>query len=156
MATNEVRLLLAIVPDEGAAKLLIPAVDLAQRKNAKITAVCAMEPLTEFGQSLVNTYLLPEAGVSVHQQSIGQIKEGLMQQIQQVCKDAADQGIIDDIRVIDGRAEHVILNLADELDVSMIVMGAHRHSRAAEALLGTTTFRVLHSATRPVLVIPHE
>ena len=32
-------------------------------------------------------------------------------------------------------------------------MGSHRHTVLGDAMLGTTTSKVLHSATQPVLVV---
>ena len=32
-------------------------------------------------------------------------------------------------------------------------MGAHRHTVIGDAMLGTTTHKVLHSASQPVLVV---
>lgn len=48
----------------------------------------------------------------------------------------------------------MILEQADQLDASTIVIGSHGHSAAAERVIGGAAHRVLNHAHRPVLMIP--
>jgi nucleotide-binding universal stress UspA family protein len=50
-----------------------------------------------------------------------------------------------------GRA---LLDVADRLDATAIVLGTHGRTAVEDALLGSVSSEVLHHATRPVLVIP--
>jgi nucleotide-binding universal stress UspA family protein len=52
-----------------------------------------------------------------------------------------------------GKAAPTILRIAEAEDVALIVLGAGRHT-AIGGLLGSVAARVVHQATRPVLVIP--
>ena len=54
---------------------------------------------------------------------------------------------------VSGRPAPTILRVADELDASVIVLGAARRG-ALEGLLGSVSARVVQHARRPVLVIP--
>jgi nucleotide-binding universal stress UspA family protein len=47
-----------------------------------------------------------------------------------------------------------ILEQADQLDASTIVIGSHGHSAAMERVIGGAAHRVLNQARRPVLMIP--
>jgi nucleotide-binding universal stress UspA family protein len=49
-----------------------------------------------------------------------------------------------------------ILEAATETDVSLVVMGAKGESRLREAILGSTTKKIIAEAPCPVLVIPHK
>lgn len=49
-----------------------------------------------------------------------------------------------------------IVSLAQEREVDLIVIGMHGHGFLGHALAGSTTERVLHHATCPVLVVPHR
>uniref|UniRef100_A0A7C4EMW2 Universal stress protein n=1 Tax=Fundidesulfovibrio putealis TaxID=270496 RepID=A0A7C4EMW2_9BACT len=51
-----------------------------------------------------------------------------------------------------GRPEHVILNVQEELDCDLIVLGARGQSELEELLMGSVASKVLHNATCPVLV----
>ncbi|HEX8975249.1 MAG TPA: universal stress protein [Solirubrobacteraceae bacterium] len=47
-----------------------------------------------------------------------------------------------------------ILEVADELDASLLVVGTHGVTAAADALLGSVSHGLLHHSERPVLVVP--
>lgn len=52
-----------------------------------------------------------------------------------------------------GHADEEILNFANEKDMDLIVMGAYGHTRIKEAILGSTTERVMRNATIPLLLV---
>jgi len=47
----------------------------------------------------------------------------------------------------------IILDVADDLDAALIVIGTHKRSGQGVYLMGTTTQRVLLDASAPVLVV---
>lgn len=49
---------------------------------------------------------------------------------------------------------HAIVEVADEISADVIVMGTRGLSTLAALVVGSTTFKVLHASTRPVLVVP--
>jgi nucleotide-binding universal stress UspA family protein len=53
-----------------------------------------------------------------------------------------------------GAEWRTILDVADELDAQLIVLGARGLSRVESAILGSVSNAVLHHAKRPVLVVP--
>jgi nucleotide-binding universal stress UspA family protein len=53
-----------------------------------------------------------------------------------------------------GVAAEVILAIADEVDASLIVMGARRVPSLAEMLLGSVSHQVVRRSRRPVLFVP--
>ncbi|GAA2616450.1 universal stress protein [Actinomadura fulvescens] len=48
-----------------------------------------------------------------------------------------------------------IVDVADELDASLVVTGSRGLARARSVLLGSVSDRVLHHVKRPVLIVPH-
>lgn len=58
-----------------------------------------------------------------------------------------------DERVAVGRAYQEVLRVAQELDVGVIVMGAHGQHALDRLFFGSTTHRVIHGAQRPVLTL---
>lgn len=56
---------------------------------------------------------------------------------------------------IAGRPAEVILDVADALDGTLIVMGNRGRGRIAAALLGSVSTAVVSRAAGPVLVVPH-
>ena len=134
------------------------AMSLAHQYDARIVAVHGMEPLSTFAQSLVELHVPQERSEEMHRQAREQVGERLRERIQRLCEieNAADPGEcdrIDDIRVVEGQPAQVVLQAAREVQADLIVMGSHRHTVIGDAVLGTTTHKVLHGSTVPVLVV---
>lgn len=53
-------------------------------------------------------------------------------------------------------ASEAIINAADELDIELIVIGSRGLRGLKATVLGSTSANVLHSSTRPTLVIPSD
>jgi nucleotide-binding universal stress UspA family protein len=66
----------------------------------------------------------------------------------------AQEGIEVRLHEVAGVVAEQILNLADQLDANMIVMGRHGHGAMYTLLLGSATQGVLKHSTRPVLLVP--
>jgi nucleotide-binding universal stress UspA family protein len=56
----------------------------------------------------------------------------------------------------EGSESQTILSEADATDADVIVCGSRGRGAVARSLLGSTSTRVLHHATRPVLVVPAD
>jgi len=152
------RILYGTALSAGAPYVFGHALGLAQQYDAHITVVHAMEPLTGFAQSLVDTYLMPEKNAALHQENLQKVQNTLKAKLEKncqegVCNDAKGETRVDEIRVLEGRPELVLLNEAKRCGADLIVIGTHRHSAAHDALLGSTANRVIHSAEIPVLLV---
>lgn len=64
--------------------------------------------------------------------------------------DVADLGW--DVRVVYGSPPDVLLDVADDVDAAMIVVGSR--ADRPELALGSTSTHVVHHADRPVVVVP--
>ena len=49
-----------------------------------------------------------------------------------------------------------LARLADEVDASMIIVGIHGRGNLADRLLGSTTYKLAHRTTRPVVIVPAD
>jgi nucleotide-binding universal stress UspA family protein len=134
------------------------ALVLAKQHDANIVAVHAMEPLTPFAQSLVELHISHEQSEEIHRQAREAAKAKLRERIERLCtmenggSDLASCRVTE-IRIVEGQPAQVVLAAAAETGADLIVMGSHRHTVLGDALLGTTTHKVLHGADRPVLVV---
>jgi nucleotide-binding universal stress UspA family protein len=142
----------------GAPYVFRYALAVARQHNAKIVAVHGMEPLTPFGQNLVEQYISHDMSEEMHKKARETVKEQLQQRMEQLCtmecNGKADcQNIVSSIQVIEGYPAQVILDVADNCSADMIIMGAHHHTIVGEVMLGGTTRKVLHNANQPVLVV---
>jgi nucleotide-binding universal stress UspA family protein len=134
------------------------ALSLAQQYQAKIAIVHGMEPLSPFAQSLVELHVSHEKSVEMHRQAREKVKENIEKRLalfceKELCSDPEGRSRVCSIRVREGIPSQVILQEARETGADLIVMGSHRHTVLGDAMLGTTTHKVLHSTSLPVLVV---
>lgn len=142
----------------GAPQVFRHALGLAQQYDARIVIVHAAEPLSTFGQSLVELHVSHADSEKMHRDAREQVKNAIVARLHAFCEAELERAAdgeqrVSDIFVVEGQASEVILEQASSVDVDLIVLGSHRHSALGEALLGTTTHKVLHRSGRPVLVV---
>ena len=142
----------------GAPYVFRYALALANQHNAQIIAISALEPLPTFAQSLVELHISHEQAEEIHNQTQTRAKELLRERVARLCEKecAIDQVCtqrVSEIRTEEGQPAQVILAAAKEYAVDLIIMGSHRHTMIGDAILGSTTHKVLHSAAQPVLVV---
>ncbi|HUO73494.1 MAG TPA: universal stress protein [Solirubrobacteraceae bacterium] len=66
---------------------------------------------------------------------------------------AAEDGDVDAV-LVEKSAAQALVDLADERDARLIVVGTHGESPIYGALIGSTPHKLLHISHRPVLVVP--
>lgn len=142
----------------GAPYVFRHALALAKQHDAQIIAVSALEPLSNFAQSLVELHISHQQSDQIHDQARKQAKEKLRERITQLCDkecsiDPQCQQRINEICIEEGQPAQVVLRAAQQHGADLIIMGSHRHTVIGDAILGTTTRKVLHSATVPVMVV---
>jgi len=141
----------------GAPYVFRYALALARRHQANIVAVHAIEPLSAFGQSLVEQYISHDVSEAMHEKARESVKTQLQQRLEQLCEDecsdATNQNLVTSTLVVEGYPSQVIMDVADEYAVDLIVMGSHHHTRVGEVILGSTTRKILHTAEQPVFVV---
>jgi nucleotide-binding universal stress UspA family protein len=142
----------------GAPYVFRYALALASQHKARIVAVHAMEPLTPFGQSLVEQYISHESSKEMHGKARENVMSQLKKRMELLCSEECNnvpycENAVASIHVIEGYPHQVILNIAQECSADLIVMGARSHTMVGEFMVGGTTRKVLHSAEKPVLVV---
>lgn len=142
----------------GAPHVFRYALALARQHDAQIIAVSALEPLSTFARSLVELHISHEQSQEIHSKAQAQAKERLRERIARLCDkecgtDQSCRQRVNEIRIEEGQPAQVILAVAKECAVDLIIMGAHRHTMIGDAVLGSTTHKVLHSSAQPVLVV---
>jgi nucleotide-binding universal stress UspA family protein len=130
----------------------------AKQYDAQIIAVSALEKLSPFANSLVELHISQSESKEIHEKAQAQAKGRLQERIKRLCSaecgtDPQYADRLDDIFIKEGPAAQVILSVAKEQNADLIIMGSHRHSALQDAVLGSTTSKVLHSSTIPVLVV---
>jgi nucleotide-binding universal stress UspA family protein len=158
MLPNIKKILYATAMGASAPYVFRYALASAKQYDARIVAVSALEKLSPFANSLVELHISQTQSKEIHEQAQAQAKERLQERIKRLCSaecgsDPQYTDRLDEIIIKEGPAAQVILTVAKEQDVDLIIMGSHRHSVLHDAVLGSTTSKVLHSSTIPVLVV---
>lgn len=134
------------------------AIDMAQKYQARIQIIHSHEALNITAQSMAELYMFQEGMEDAFEQSLQETEETIQTHLEQLCRQelerlAAPAELIAGIRIARKPPRLSILEAIEELQADVVVMGSHRHSVLADALLGSTTMKVLHSSPVPVFVV---
>ena len=141
------RILCAADLTPGSEHTLAMGLSLAEENASRITLLHAVEyPSGEYGAHL---YLaVPEIG-PLRRDRVEQGREALLRAVPDEARDFCDVTE----RVETGTAWRKILQVAEEMDADLIVMGAHTQGALGRALFGSTATHVVRQAPCPVLVV---
>jgi nucleotide-binding universal stress UspA family protein len=141
-----------------APKVFRHAMGLAQKYEARIVIVHALEPLPPSAQSLLELYLPPERSSEIKAESREALVDEIRKRLElfcdkELCVDPAGRNRVTEIRILEGRPAEVVLEEAKRVAADLIVMGSHGHTAVGEILLGATAHQVIQRATAPVLLV---
>jgi nucleotide-binding universal stress UspA family protein len=131
------------------------AIDLAQKRDAKIVILHAVEPLPP----IVRFYgsLGEESKYYQHEKEID--TQLIKNRLQAFCQ-AVDQqvgaclDVVSNILVRVGHPVEEILNVSEEEGCDVIVLGNHGKGFLKQTLLGSVSRSVLDRTRKPVLIVP--
>jgi nucleotide-binding universal stress UspA family protein len=128
----------------------LPAADRALMYVEHLARRCGSEVLVLHAFEVPRRYATIEAYDELHdsfERAAWEVVDDAVGELQKV--EVSARGM-----VREGPAAHVILQVADEEDASLIVLGTRGPSSAAELLLGSVSTEVLRLARCPVLAVP--
>ncbi|EIT85669.1 universal stress protein family [Fictibacillus macauensis ZFHKF-1] len=124
-----------------AARALQHAIQLAQTVHAKLVTILHVNPNLPLGEPLLNIDL--DSLVEEENEAL------LMPALRQL----AHSGISYESHSLDGDPAAVITTYADEHRADVILMGSTGKSMIKEALLGSVSHEVAHTAHCPVIIV---
>ncbi len=148
---TETELRQILVPLDGselAEQALPHAVALAKENDATILLVQAILPLEEL--VLYMPLGAPEFLSDISTEELKQQAEKYLKQVQDRLQ---AEGVASEIAVVEGRPADVIVDLAERESVGLIVMSTHGRSGLGRWVFGSVADKVLHSASRPLLLV---
>ena len=89
--------------------------------------------------------------IAEHEEAIEELGEQVMAGAK---ARAAEQGVEIDARLVPKRAAEALIEVADQRDARMIVVGSFGDPPLKGVILGSTPNKLLHLSERPVLVVP--
>ncbi|HEY2716494.1 MAG TPA: universal stress protein [Solirubrobacterales bacterium] len=115
------------------------ALSLAGELRDRVTVVFGYAPPGIWGGEIAD-----------HEQAIEELGEKMTAEAR---SRAAARGAEIDVELVPKRAPEALLEVADQRDARMIVVGSGGEGTLKGAILGTTPHKLLHLAGRPVLVV---
>jgi nucleotide-binding universal stress UspA family protein len=131
------------------------AVDIAQKRHAKIVILHVIEPVSP----LVRGYVGEDTIIKVQHQNIDAASEEIHQRLKNFCKAVEDKigpclELVSDILVRLGYPVNEILGVAEKEACDLIVLGSHGKGFLEHTFLGSVSRMVLDRTRKPVFVVP--
>lgn len=133
--------------------------ELAEKFDAAITVVHAVEPLGVFADAVLETYVPKDMQLELRQFGMDEVMETIRKQVLDAFKeDFIDSNIdasrIKDVRVIRGQPSDVILDVVKNSQFDLVVMGSHSQRYDWNPTLGSVVSKVLQVSEVPVFMVP--
>lgn len=134
------------------------AVSLAKQTNAKIHFLYVVEPMNPNTASMINSYLADGTVEDLYKRSIEDLQNKVKDRIDKFCLEELDGAEFPGGKpvpdIIAGSPAATIINIAQERNVDLIVMGSHAHSVLNNLFIGSVADKVVNRSTKPVLLVP--
>ena len=135
------------------------AVRMANCYGAKISILYVLEDLPPNVLMIMHAFHGRDRWEELQQSNRDEILQSIRDRIQAFCAEVASNlpecpFIVDDVIVETGHPVERILHYIDHRPCDMVVMGSRGHGLLKEALLGSTSHRVLRRSSKPVLIVP--
>lgn len=129
---------------ESSLRALEYALALAREDDANLTLVHVVESLPETGP------LPPGFDLDGYRRNL---RDGLLERLRGVIPELATEWCKPDAMVVEGKAWHELLRIAEERKADLLVLGVHGRGVLDRLLFGSTTSQVVRRAEVPVLSI---
>ncbi len=134
------------------------AASIANRYGADITVMHALEQLSPYRESLVINVIGDTKWHEIMKRNETEFHDKFRKKIEEFCEGLASDNpscpfIIDKTVIKAGNPVELILDEVEKGGYDLVVMGAHGHKGLADAVMGSTSRRVLRRCATPVLVV---
>ena len=134
------------------------AVSLANKYGAGITILHIIEDTSATAESLVMNIIGEKKWKELVENNKHQVMETLRKRIEDFCDDERKKSptcsfITDEIIVKMGIPTDEILLQCEKTDPDLLIMGSHGHGIISNAMIGSTSRRVLRRCKKPVLIV---
>ncbi|MDG9883654.1 universal stress protein [Pseudomonas putida CSV86] len=134
------------------------ALALARNFKAELYVIHAVEPMGQFAESLLQSYLDEQTLDQLHSQGVNTVMANIEQRVLESFRDELgdqqDLALIRAVRVRQGDPAQVILQQAERLNVDLLIVGSHSQGAGAEIPIGRTAVRILQLSPVPVYMVP--
>jgi nucleotide-binding universal stress UspA family protein len=134
------------------------AASIANRYDAAVTIFHVIEDVSPTTDNLVINILGKDKWIELRERKENDVLDMLRSRLSRFCEEVQAElpecpFIAENIIVKIGNPVDEILQEVEENRYDLVVIGAHGHGALANALMGSTSRRVVRRCTRPVLVV---
>jgi nucleotide-binding universal stress UspA family protein len=146
--------------DKGSRSAFRAAVSLCGHySGAQITYLYVIESLSGTARSVLSNMMDKEELDDMLQKGVEALSVKIRGRIERFCADELEEHEVLSLKNIEARIEEGtpwrrILEVGDEMNADVIVMGTRKHSALGQALMGSTAIKTLTHSKRPVLIVP--
>jgi nucleotide-binding universal stress UspA family protein len=131
------------------------AVDVAQKRNAKIIILHVMEPVSP----LIRGYVGEDAIAKIQQRNVEEAVGEINKRLKNFCRAVEDKmgpclELVSNIVVRLGHPGNEILGAAEKEGCDLIILGSHGKGFLEYTFLGSVSRMVLDRTRKPVFIIP--
>ncbi|WP_323114286.1 universal stress protein [Pseudomonas guariconensis] len=134
------------------------ALALARTFNAELYVIHAVEPMGQFAESLLQSYLDEQTLDELHSEGVNTVMANIEQRVLENFRDElgeeADLALIRAVRVRQGDPAQVIIEQAQRLSVDLLIFGSHSQGAGGDVPIGRTAARLLQLSPVPVYMVP--
>ncbi len=127
--------------------------------EAQITYLHVIESLSGTTRSVLSNMMEKEELDNLLQKGVEALSVKIRERIERFCEQELEEHEVLSLKNIEARIEEGtpwrrILEVGDEINADVIVMGTRKHNALGQALMGSTATKALTHSKRPVLVVP--
>ena len=133
--------------------------DFSRAFDAKIHVIHVLEPLNEYAETLLSSYMSEAARAKIHSEGLEEVRQEMERRADKICKDSGLtreelEEMVGGVHAVQGVPHEAILEAATQVDADIIVMGSHERAADGEMLLGSVAHKVILKSKVPVVFVP--
>ncbi len=145
------KILVATDGSETSRKAVCYAIELAKLSKGTVTALTVIDRSVLVGNPLVPASATPAHIIEPVEDYLKEVAQKDLDEIKELCD---KEGVKTRLVILCGHPVEEIVREAERSSVDLIIVGSHGRSAIQAALIGSTTFGVIHRDTKiPVLVV---
>lgn len=134
------------------------AASISNRFGGGVTVMHVLEQLSPYRESLVVNVIGDTKWHEIMERNEAEVHEKFRKRLESFCDEMASEHptcpfIVDNMIVKAGNPVELILDEVEKGEYDLVVMGAHGHKPLVDAVMGSTSRRVLRRCETPVLVV---